>query len=84
MTFDVSTLLLQWAAGGLAVLLGHDPAPRGRARLRLAVALRLRRDGGRCPASRASGDYGTGATIRNVGAAGVAVGAFVRVGGVVP
>ena len=40
---DAATFLLQWATGGLAVLLGHDPPPRGEPRLRLAAPQRLRR-----------------------------------------
>ena len=47
MKLDAATFLLQWAAGGLAFLLGHDPAARGQPRLRLVAPGRLRRDGGR-------------------------------------
>ena len=45
MKLDGATFLLQWATGGLAVLLGHDAPPRGEPRVRLAAPQRLRRDG---------------------------------------
>ena len=36
-SLDAATVLLQWAVGGALLAVGHDPAARGRPRLRLAA-----------------------------------------------
>ncbi|HEX5588624.1 MAG TPA: hypothetical protein VFZ17_15055 [Acidimicrobiia bacterium] len=76
MTFDVSTLLLQWAAGGLAFC--WVTTRRREVGLGYGWLLRIVFGAMAVGALFAGlGDAGTGATIRNVGAAGVALGALV-------
>ncbi|MET0627789.1 MAG: hypothetical protein ABW033_04970 [Acidimicrobiia bacterium] len=76
MTFDVSTLLLQWAAGGL--LFCWVTTRRREVGLGYGWLLRIVYGMMAVGALLAGwSDTGTGATIRNVGAAGVALGALV-------
>ena len=74
MTFDLSTLLLQWAAGGL--LFGWVTTRRREVGLGYGWLLRIVY-GVMAVGSvvAGAGDEGTGASIRNVGAAAVALGA---------
>ena len=66
-----------------AVLLGHDASARGGHRLRLAAADHVRRRWRSCRRDRGFGDTGTGALVRNVGAAVMALAAARRAAGVV-
>jgi hypothetical protein len=76
MTFDVSTLLLQWAAGGL--LFCWVTTRRREVGLGYGWLLRIVYGTMAVGAVFAGlGDAGTGAAIRNVGAAAVALAAFV-------
>jgi hypothetical protein len=75
MTFDVSTLLLQWAAGGL--LFCWVTTRRREVGLGYGWLLRIVYGTMAVGALLAGwGDAGTGAAIRNLGAAGVALGAL--------
>lgn len=76
MTFDLSTLLLQWAAGGL--LFCWVTTRRREVGLGYGWLLRLVYGSMAVGALIAGlGDEGTGAAIRNAGAIAVAIGAFV-------